>query len=1539
MTDLCRAGDTVGRTIRGLLRSKGMSIAAGEPATPESLIERRRRRRVMGAAMIAWAGFACEGPAQATFCVICGPPVITCYPGGACYGGPYFDPNGGGVYSRLEVWPVDGGQFWFAPMGADPTPRVTPPPKPAHHFTCSDCTFVAAPSSDVPSQSLTYWQQFELSVESDPTLTLDEFNAVRALNQPGVSVSFDDSTSSDVPGSPPSDWPSDDSSFDLGAPNIDTPSALADDTDYNSGDGNSPVDYSVGEPVNSATGNVFRAQLDYLAFGAFPLRFERFYNSLNPIPAFSTTELGTGWRGSYDSAIVLINGQGVPAAVVIRPDGQSLLFTNSGGTQWSPGNPAVRASLVSQTDASGNLVGWTYTTGDDFTEIYNASGQLQSIANRTGLTQTLSYNSANQLARVTDPFGHQLLFSYNPQGQLTQVTDPAGNTYQYTYDANRNLRSVTYPDTTTRQYLYENAALPNAMTGLVDENGSRFVTWGYDAQGRAVSSVVAGGIQPVSIVYNSDGSSSVTDARGTTRLHTFTRDVAGALRPTGNTMTGCASSCPAVSSSLTYDFTGLTATGTDPNGATTTLTFNARGLLTSRTEAVGTPLARTVNITYHPVFHLPTQIAFPDRVVNYTYDGQGNRTSKSVTAGNVTRSWTYSYNAQGLLTQLTGPRTDVPQVWSFAYDTQGHLTSTQDPLGHVTQFSAYDVHGHPLTVVDPNGTKLSFTYDVRGRLLTRSVAARTWSYRRDPAGQITGISYANGSTVALSYDAAHRLTDITNSVGIRQHRSLNVAGDVVQIALFDASNTLVRQVTYGQDGLGRLTSTTDANNQTTTVSYDSNDNPIGSTDPLGRNSSVSYDALNRPVVLTDAAGQVTTVQFNAYNQLTQVAAPNGAITRYTYDSFRQLVQDTSPDRGTNSITYSAAGLPISRLDGRGVTTSATYDALNRITQLSFSGPGNPGTPNVWLQSLGTSVLSDNASFTYDQGTGCTFGIGRICARQDQSGTELYAYDAFGNLTQQTHTLLGYSYSTQYAYDAANQLIQMIYPDGRLVSYTRDTLERVTAVQSTVNQVAAPILSSVQYRADGSPTNLTFGNGLAEARSYDPVGRMISQLVGGADSRTYGFDALGNMTSRQTVAESSQFGYDPLSRLTTEQRTQGTSSFSNIFSYDSNGNRLSENNNGTSTQLSYVPNSNQLIQVGSKALTLDAAGNTISDTNGARGFYYSTAGHLQWIAEYGLPIAGYLYNATGQRVGKLTLQGITLYHYDIFGRLISETTLGSQPSRDYIWSGAAPVAQIDHWIPIGNMLQLAHCAVGQDGKIDWVTYLHTDGLGSPRIGTDVAQNVVWRWDGEAFGETTPSQAVPIGAHAVLVNLRNPGQYFDQESGLFNNGARYYNPKIGRYISSDPIGLSGGINTYSYVDANPLAYLDPFGLDLTPGQQAAVVAAAQDWSQSNVPYKWGGSTKAGADCSGSVSGIYNDAGINIGRLTSQQFTQSPFSVVPEGSGLQPGDVGVYPGHVVIYGGSNTGVDGSDVWSASHTGGNPFGPASSSWYGTPTWYRYSP
>jgi RHS repeat-associated protein len=104
----------------------------------------------------------------------------------------------------------------------------------------------------------------------------------------------------------------------------------------------------------------------------------------------------------------------------------------------------------------------------------------------------------------------------------------------------------------------------------------------------------------------------------------------------------------------------------------------------------------------------------------------------------------------------------------------------------------------------------------------------------------------------------------------------------------------------------------------------------------------------------------------------------------------------------------------------------------------------------------------------------------------------------------------------------------------------------------------------------------------------------------------------------------------------------------------------------------------------------------------------------------------------------------------------------------------------------------------------ITYLHTDHLATPRKATDEAGAVVWQWDSEAFGNKLPESS------GATVNLRFPGQYYDQETGLYYNYFRYYDPATGRYITSDPIGLQGGLNTYGYVGGNPVYWVDPWGL---------------------------------------------------------------------------------------------------------------------------------
>jgi RHS repeat-associated protein len=127
--------------------------------------------------------------------------------------------------------------------------------------------------------------------------------------------------------------------------------------------------------------------------------------------------------------------------------------------------------------------------------------------------------------------------------------------------------------------------------------------------------------------------------------------------------------------------------------------------------------------------------------------------------------------------------------------------------------------------------------------------------------------------------------------------------------------------------------------------------------------------------------------------------------------------------------------------------------------------------------------------------------------------------------------------------------------------------------------------------------------------------------------------------------------------------------------------------------------------------------------------------------------------------------------------------------------------------IADAVKLVATSGGTTSEV--VRYLHSDHLNTPRLATNATAQVIWRWEGTAFGDTYPNVDVDGDGKLTTVNLRFPGQYYDSESGLHYNWNRYYDPKVGRYLTSDPIGLRGGLNTYLYTN-NPLGEIDPEGL---------------------------------------------------------------------------------------------------------------------------------
>ncbi len=585
---------------------------------------------------------------------------------------------------------------------------------------------------------------------------------------------------------------------------------------------------SCGNPINPATGNKFQIETDFRGNGPFPLELTRYFNSErssayianSPMVNFgsgATTEVrnksyalapftveqaqndrklatapGVGWRHNFHRAVVLQSTG--PIATVSRADGKIYAFTLIGGV-WTPDGD-VTGKLVQ----GGDGAGWTYTTPEDDVESYDANGRLISIRNRAGLKYSFTYGANGMLGAATDSFGRKLTFTYDDGNRLKSLTDPMGHTLTYDYDAIGNLVSVTYPDNKVRTYLYEHPTFPNALTGIVDENGKRYAAWNYDSQGRAISSEHAGGAEKVTVDY---ASSSTTDSLGATRSYNF-QTILNVVKSGGESQPGGSGSV-AASTTITYDVNGNVASRTDFNGNKTTYLYDlVRNLETSRTEAVGTPQARTITTAWHPTYRLPVSITEPGKLTTMDYDASGNLLHKTITADGSSRTWSYTYNNLGQVLTVTGPRTDVADVTTYTYDAQGNLATVKNAAGHFTTLSNYDANGRVGRIVDANGLTTDLQYSPRGWLTSKNVGGEITGYEYDGVGQLKKVTQPDGSTITYTYDDAHRLTGIADSLGNSITYTLDPMGNRVKEQVKDPGGMLARQTTRVYDALNRL---------------------------------------------------------------------------------------------------------------------------------------------------------------------------------------------------------------------------------------------------------------------------------------------------------------------------------------------------------------------------------------------------------------------------------------------------------------------------------------------------------------------------------------------------------------------------------------------------------------------------------------------------------------------------------------------------------------------------------------------------------------
>ena len=1202
----------------------------------------------------------------------------------------------------------------------------------------------------------------------------------------------------------------------------------------------------VGDPINAATGNKYLQDDDYVASHWLTLR--RFYNSH---AAVASTAMGAHWRHSFDRSLeIRLNSSGTSFITMFRPDGKQETFTKANGI-WTA-DPDIPDILIENDDIHGVATGYTvFIAALRHFETYDTGGLLQAVTDEIGQGINLTYSTTltdpavapkpGLLLTVTDTNGRQLGFTYDSNARVHRITLPDAGTLAYAYDVGGNLLSVQYPDGKSRQYVYNESSLtggtnlPNAMTGIVDEAGVRYENTTFDSTGRATAWSFAGNVDTSNITYNSDGTSTVHYPLGITSTLGFST-IQGLVR-VASLDHPCGPACGQPWQARTYDANGYLATATDFNGNITTSTYDAKGLLNQQVEASGSPNQRTTNTTWNTTLRVPLQSTVtnasgtPVAQTVWVYNAVGQplarceidpaqassytcATTGTPPAG--VRRWTYSYCTAvdttqcpivGLLLAVDGPRTEVADVTTYAYyltdSTTAHhgdLQSVTDALGHTTTYLTYDGAGRVTRLQDANGVVTNLTYTPRGWLASRSVGGATTTLSYTPYGAVALITDPDGITTSYTYDAAHRLTDITDAQGNVIHYTLDAAGNKTAEQIRTASGTVVHSLSRTYNTLGQLTALVDGLSHTvfnagTSGSYDANGNLVQSTDALGIQHHQGYDALNRLQSTianyngTDPATKNTQSVFayDARDNVEGISDPDGLSTTYDYDGLGNRTALHSPDTGTSTDTYDAAGNRLTHTDAKGIVSTSTYDAGNRPT------------------STGYTDTTLNVSYAYDEAnavTGCSASspIGRLTRVVEAGVTTVFCYDGRGNVIQKRQVTSSQTDTTLYAYTAGNRLSSESTPDQTAISYTYDTDGRVSSVQVTPSgTTTAPptVVSSISYLPFGPISSYTLGNGQVVTRTYDANYR-LTDLTSPALALHFNRDALGNIIALGNAPGANPatetYSYDPLYRLTGISDA-GTALESYIYS--PTGDRLSKTAPGLATgAYLYTTGTHQLASINGISRANDANGNTTGSVIGGNtyGLGYNGRNRLTVAQLNGATVGTYTYNALGQRIGKVATfpQAMTeRYAYNEAGQLVGEY---GTSNRDYLWLGDLPVAVIDN-------------TTNGSVTTSTVNYVTADQLGTPRAVTDGTGTVIWSWayQGNSFGEQQPTSTT-----GYVLNLRYPGQYYDAETGLAYNVNRDYEPATGRYIQSDPIGLDGGLSSYTYVASDPLGGVDTLGL---------------------------------------------------------------------------------------------------------------------------------
>ena len=897
-----------------------------------------------------------------------------------------------------------------------------------------------------------------------------------------------------------------------------------------------------------------------------------------------------------------------------------------------------------------------------------------------------------------------------------------------------------------------------------------------------------------------------------------------------------------LTTSYNYSESGgiLTTTVTEPGGQTRKAeTVVVTGLVRAHID----PGNQRTEYEYDSVGRVTKVTAPEDDYVTYTYDGRGNVTSvkrypkpgSSLAPLEMTATYPASCSNPRTCNQPTSTTDAAGATTSYTYFSHGGvdtITAPQPGAGldrPQTRFiyanrtayyrtSAYSgIAAAPSSVTLPSEVRQCRLGELSSCQSTANEVRRLFTYGSTGVANNLHLTQAeerlgNGSLSAVTQMSWTKLGDMASVDG-------PVSGSAdTTVYRYDVTRRPIGQVGPDPDGAGPR------RHAATRITYDDEDRVV--TQELGtvtsqsdsawaafsrsRRQTVEYDTIGRPTIARayDSGSTVLALaQYSYYttgasrgllecsalrmNAATYGSPPASAcslgtagaygpdrITRTAYDSHGRPVTVTEGyGTGAEGIAaqyaYTANGQTDWLKDGEGNQTDYQYDGFDRVAEINYAnvagGDVNWGDDEVFNYAangrLASRITRSNQTFSYTYDA-----LGRVTAVTAPSGTpgSSYTYDNFSNLVTASAagrtitntwdargrltTQAGPNGTVSYQYDAASRRARMTWPDAFYVGYDYNTASQLTHI-----------------RENGAGS----GVGVLAAFTYDDLGRRTALTRGNGTQTTYDFDAAGRLDELvQNLAGTSHdntdnFAFNPAGQITSRTRSNTGYSFASHINVDT-----LFGHNGL----------NQITSVtGSAAPTYDDRGNM--DSDGTTSFGYDQ------------------YN-------RLTSAGSASFDYDPLGRLYQSTGPSGTARRQY--DGAAMIAVYN---TSGGLTERYVHGPGMDEPLVMYagsgtsnrTFLHADARGSiiAHTNSSGARTAVLTYD--EFGNPGPTNT---GRYQYT------GQTWLSDAGLYHYKNRAYHPGLMRFMQTDPIGHTGGINLYAYVGGDPVNATDPWGLEGEP-----------------------------------------------------------------------------------------------------------------------------